>query len=64
VTATPAIAGALARVRDAVDATRQAISAIEDLRESIDVDKLNGLRDREDDAWRELEAAWQQRANR
>ncbi len=36
----------------------QAIVAIEDLRETIDVDKLGQLREREEVARRELERAW------
>jgi hypothetical protein len=58
VTVLPELLQALSGVCDAVDATRQTIAAIEDLREPIDVDKLAQLRDREDAAWREVENAW------
>jgi len=58
VTVSPELLRALSGVRDAFDATQQAIAAIEDLREQIDVDKLAKLREREDAAWREIEDAW------
>jgi hypothetical protein len=62
VTVSPEQQRALSDVLNAVDATQQAIAAIEDLREKIDVEKLTQLRDREDTAWRGLEDVWRQGA--